>query len=65
MAANVPKHGKFVWRIGGKEMENTNDVQDTSEDGETVLEQTININLQETDALQIITSYNDKELSCR
>jgi len=64
VAANVPKHGKFVWRIGGKEMENTNDVQDTSEDGETVLEQTINIDLQETDALQIITSYNNKELSC-
>jgi len=64
VAANVPKHGKFVWRIGGKEMENTNDVQDISENGETVLEQTIKIDLQETGALQIIASYNEKELSC-
>ena len=61
----MPKHGKFVWRIGGEIIENLNAVQDISNDGETVLEQTIKIKLQETDASQVIEKYNKKELTCR
>ena len=65
VAANVPKHGKFVWKLGDKVMENTNAVQDTSEDGETVLSQTYNIDFTESDTLEIINALNNKKISCR
>lgn len=46
-------------------MENTNAVQDTSEDGETVLSQTYNIDFTESDTLEIIKALNNKKISCR
>lgn len=64
VAANVPKHGKFVWKLGDKVMENTNAVQDTSEDGETVLSQTYNIDFTESGTLEIINALNNKKISC-
>ena len=65
VASNVPKHGKFVWKLGDRVMENTNAVQDISEDGVTVLVQTYNIDFTESDTLEIINALDSRKIICR